>query len=121
MTDKLEDMFFKQKCFMNELVADDKLPEFPVPLQTKFGQRLAKETVFNVIEELCEASFTLRNKIHRSTDDTALDIDHYKEEIGDAFAYFVELCILSGIDAEQLYEEYCKKNKIVFERLKSGY
>ena len=121
MTDKLEDIFSRQTFFMEELKNDDKLPEFPMNLNSKYAQRQIKETVFYCIEELCEASMTLRNKVHRSTIEDTFDEEHYKEELADAFAYFVEICVLSGIDANELHEEYCKKNKIVFERLKSGY
>ncbi len=121
MTDKLEDVFERQEQFMQELRANDKLPEWPVDLTTKPGQRLAKETVFNLTDELHEATATLKNKMHRLTDDRSLDIDHYVEELGDAFAFFVELCIISGIDANELHREYCRKNKIVFDRLMNGY
>lgn len=117
----LEDSFDRQLNFMHELRLNDKLPEWPVDLTTKPGQRLAKETIFNIIEELMEASFTLKNKMHRMTDDRALDLDHYKEELGDAYAYFIELCILSGIDHRELYHEHCRKNAIVLDRLKKGY
>lgn len=119
--DKLEDVFERQVAFMEELRANDKLPEWPVDLSTKMGQRLIKETIFNAIEELCEASFTLKNRMHKLSDDRAVDMDHFKEELGDAFAYFLEVCILSGISAHELYEEYRRKNGVVFERIRNGY
>lgn len=121
MTDKLEDIFSRQEAFMEELRANDKLTEWPVDLTTKPGQRLIKETIYNSIEELMEASFTLKNKMHRLTDVRAIDIDHYKEELGDALAFFVEICIFSGIDANELHKEYCRKNSEVFERIRKGY
>jgi len=119
--DKLEEIFFNQTKFMEELKDNDRLPEWPVDLTTKPGQRLIKEMIFNTIEELAEASFTLKNKMHKLTDDRSLDIDHYKEELGDALAYFVEICVLSGIDAKELYEEHKRKNAVVFERLRRNY
>ena len=121
MTDMFEDIFERQTKFMEELRDNDKLTEWPVDLTTKPGQRLIKETVFNLIEELAEASFTLKNRTHRVTDVRMLDIGHYKEELGDAMAYLIEVCILSGFTPEEMYEEYKRKNKIVSERLKSGY
>jgi NTP pyrophosphatase (non-canonical NTP hydrolase) len=117
----LEDIFKRQAKFMEELRQNDKIPEYPVDLTTKPGQRLIKETLFNQIEELMEASFTLKNKMHRISDVKVLDMGHYKEELGDALAYFVEVCILSGISSKEIYEEYCRKNQIVIERLRSGY
>lgn len=119
--DRLQDMFDRQKKFMDLLCLNDRLPEFPVDITTKPGQRLVKECAFNLVEELMEASFTLKNRMHRLTDDRNIDFNHYKEELGDAFAYFMELCILSGITAEDLHNEYVRKNQIVTERLEKGY
>jgi hypothetical protein len=119
--DMLYDVFKRQEEFMELLRVNDKLPEWPVDLTTKPGQRLIKETVFNLSDELHEATATLKNKMHRLTDDRTLDVAHYREELGDAFAFFLEVCLLSGISANDLYEEYCRKNAIVRERLQKGY
>lgn len=119
--DRLEKAFAKQREFMDMLVENDKLPEYPVDLTTKPGQRLIKETVWNMVEELAEASFTLKNRMHKLSDDSAVDTEHYVEELGDAFAFFIEICHLSGITADRLYEEYSRKNQIVRQRLRDGY
>lgn len=121
MADKLEKVFLLQKEFMDMLVEHDKFPEYPVDLTTKQGQRFVKECTWNLVEELAEASFTLKNRQHKLTDDNEVDFLHYKEELGDAFAYFLEICLLSGISANDLYEEYSRKNNIVRNRLKNGY
>jgi len=121
MSDKLDKAFVHQRTFMDLLREYDKLPEFPVDLKTKPGQRLIREFMLNMIEELMEASFTLKNKVHRITDDQEFDFQHYKEELGDAFAYFLEICILSDISADDLYEQFQKKNLTVTERLEKGY
>jgi NTP pyrophosphatase (non-canonical NTP hydrolase) len=113
--------FRRQQEFMDMLVEHDVLPEYPVDIRTKMGQRLVRENVFNVVDELCEAVATLKNKVHRLTDDQQIDVAHYREELGDAFAYFMEVCILSGIFAEDLYAEFCRKNAIVKQRLREGY
>jgi hypothetical protein len=121
MADKLDKAFMLQAEFMTMLVENDKLPEYPVDLSTKPGQRLIKETVWNMVEELAEASFTLKNRMHKLSDDSDVDFAHYKEELGDAFAFFLEICHLSGITAEDLYVEYARKNAIVRKRLQEGY
>lgn len=121
MADKLSKSFLLQQEFMTMLVENDVFPEFPVDLTTKPGQRFIREVAFNCIAELMEATVILKNKMHRLTDDKELDFPHYLEEIGDAFAYLMELCIVSNITAEQLYEEYTRKNKIVRDRLQNGY
>lgn len=119
--DMLRDIFRRQGEFMEVLKDHDKLPEWPLDMTSKAGQRLVRETLLNMIEELMEASFTLRNKMHRLTDVRVLDFDHYREELGDALAYFMEICILSGIGPDDLYAEYCRKNQVVKERLAKGY
>lgn len=119
--DKLEDAFQKQREFMEMLVEADKLPEFPIDLTTKYGQRQIKEIVWNLVEELAEASFTLKNRMHRVTDHTDLDFEHYREELGDAFAFFLEICLMSGISPHELHAEYLRKNAIVKKRLEGGY
>jgi len=117
----LDKIFAKQREFIDMLVEHDKFPEYPVDLTTKPGQRLVKEVAFNLIEELMEASFTLKNRQHKISDDNELDFDHFVEELGDALAYFVELLIVCGISPEQIYAEYSRKNAIVKKRLQDGY
>jgi NTP pyrophosphatase (non-canonical NTP hydrolase) len=119
--DMLFDMFERQRKFMELLKDNDKMPEWPIDITSKPGQRLIRETLLNMIEELMEASFCLRNKMHRVTDVRVIDVEHYKEELGDALAFFMEICILSGISPQDMYDEYCKKNAIVVKRLKDGY
>ena len=119
--DMFEDMFERQRKFMELLKDHDKCPEFPIDITGKAGQRLIRENLLNMIEELMEASFCLRNKMHRLTDVRVLDFDHYKEELGDAFAFFMEVCLLSGITPQDMYEEYCRKNAVVTKRVEDGY
>lgn len=121
MADKLDKIFAKQREFVDMLVEHDKFPEYPVDLTTKPGQRLVKEVAFNMIEELMEASFTLKNRQHKLSDDTELDFAHFLEELGDAMAYFIEIMIVCDITPEQLYAEYDRKNAIVKKRLTDGY
>jgi NTP pyrophosphatase (non-canonical NTP hydrolase) len=119
--DMLDDMFDRQTKFMTLLKDHDKCPEFPIDITGKAGQRLIRENLLNMIEELMEASFCLRNKMHRLTDVRVFDFEHYREELGDALAFFMEVCILSGITADDIYEEYKRKNAVVTKRLEEGY
>lgn len=120
-SDMWQDMWARQISFMDILRDGDKMPEFPVDISSKMGQRIVKETIFNLTEELFEASYTLKNRVHRVTDDRGVDFAHYKEELGDALAYFIEVCILSGISPRDLYEEFKRKNRVVKERFQKGY
>lgn len=119
--DKLDEIFKRQIEFMELLKQNDRIPEWPVDLTSKNGQRYIKENVWNMVEELAEASFTLKNRTHRLTDARLVDVDHYREELGDAFAYFIEICVFSGISPDELFNEYCKKNAVVKARLENGY
>lgn len=119
--DKLKSIFEKQTRFMEMLRENDMIPEWPLDLTTKPGQRLVRETMHAMQEEMFEAAHTLKNRTHRMTDVNVYDRDHYMEELGDTLAYFVEVCVLSGINADDLYEEYSRKNQIVTDRLNNGY
>lgn len=121
MSDKLDKAFVIQREFMDMLREYDRMPEYPVDLTTKQGQRFIKECTFNCIAELMEATVVLKNKMHKISDDTEFDAVHYREELGDAFAFFVEICLLSGISSDDLYSEYQQKNQIVRQRLQNGY
>lgn len=116
-SDKLNRAFLLQKEFMDMLVEHDRLPEYPVDLTTKAAQRLLKEYISNTVFELAEAAQTLRNRNHVIKDVPEFDRAHYLEELGDAFAFLMEVLILSDISPEQLYEEYRRKNQIVRQRL----
>lgn len=117
----LADAFRRQEEFMKLLKKKKKMGKWPVDLKTKKGQKVVKEVLFCMIEELMEASFTLKNKAHRITDDKKVDFKHYREELGDAFAFFMEVCIFSGISARDLVSEFERKNAIVKKRLEDGY
>ena len=121
MADKLDIAFKLQREFMDILVEHDKFPEYPVDLTTKPGQRFVKEQAFNCIAELMEATVVLKNKMHRLSEDTEVDMPHYREEIGDAYAFLMEICIISGMTANDLYDEFVRKNAIVRQRLVEGY
>ena len=120
-SDRLSDMFRRQEEFMRVLKDADKMPEWPIDITSKFGQRHIKEVNANMVAELFEAMYILKNRPHRFTDHTDVDFGHFKEELGDALAFFMELCIMAGISADELYEEYCRKNQIVKQRAQEGY
>jgi hypothetical protein len=120
-SDKLERAFMLQREFMDMLVEHDKFPEYPVDLTTKNGQRFIKECVWNLVEELAEASFTLKNRMHKLSDDSSFDAAHYREELGDAFAFFLEICLLSNMTADELFNQFREKSVVVRKRLQEGY
>jgi hypothetical protein len=120
-TDKWKKMFSLQEENMRVLEERDVLPPWPIDLTTKNGQRMIKEIINDCHGELWEATYTLKNKVHKMQDDTDFDREHYKEELMDALAYLLETCILSGFDAEEMFSEFSRKNRIVKERFENGY
>lgn len=119
--DKLNEIFRRQKELMEELIAADKLPEHPIDITSKYGQRQIKELTFAMIEEMTEGTYILKNRPHRLTDHPDVDFAHFKEELADALAYFIEICVFAGIDEDELFQEYCRKNAIVKKRVQDGY
>ncbi|MDE2098833.1 MAG: hypothetical protein KGL39_16390 [Patescibacteria group bacterium] len=94
--------------------------DIPVDLNSAKGQARLKDFAWRVTEELGEAMNCLKNKPWKQSQ-MLTDIDHYLEEIADAFHFFVELCILSGIDAEKLYDLYFRKSEVNHFRQRSNY
>jgi hypothetical protein len=94
--------------------------DVPVDLQSYTGQARLKDFAWRITEELGEAMNCLKMKSWKTTPmDT--DVDHYKEELADAFHFFVELCILSGIGAHELFQLYFRKSEVNRFRQGSGY
>lgn len=121
MNDRLASIFLRQRGFMDLLREHDRFPEYPVDMTTKPGQRFVGECSFNLIKELMEANVVLKNKMHRISDVEEFDRQHFVEEMGDTFAFFVELCLIADISEDELYGEYCRKNAIVRKRVEEGY
>lgn len=119
--DRWSEMFARQKNLMQKLIDADKLPEHPIDITSKHGQRQIKELTFAMIEEMTEGTYILKNRPHRFTDHQDVDFEHFREELGDALAYFIEICIFAGISEEELFAEYCRKNAIVQKRIEEGY
>ena len=119
--DRLEEIFRRQRTLMDKLVMADKLPEYPIDITQKYGQRQIKELTFAMIEEMTEGTYILKNRSHRFTDHTDVDFEHFREELGDALAYFIEICVFAGISPQELFDEYCRKNAVVQKRIRDGY
>ena len=122
--DKLEDVFFKREEFMFLIKEKfiDTYPSWPVDLSEKKSQSTCRETALKGVEEMFEALGHLKNwKPHRQTEMPEIDREEFLEEIVDAFNYFFSLMILIGVDVEEFYSAFLKKDKIIRDRLKQGY
>ena len=93
-----------------------------VDLSSKEDQQICRDVALRGVEEMFEALQHLKNwKPHRQTEVSGFDRDKFLEEMVDAFNYFLSVLVLVGVDDEEFYEAYEKKDKIIRDRLLSGY
>jgi dimeric dUTPase (all-alpha-NTP-PPase superfamily) len=100
----------KKRCYYPESICIDEPSD----------QNFIKSMAFRCITEIIEATECMRNKPWKQTH-VVTDVEHMKEEIADALHFFVELCLLLGMSAEDLYTYYMKKNKVNDWRIDSKY
>jgi hypothetical protein len=97
---------------MAMLREDGRFPDWPLDLTTKDNQRKLQTFLWDTVRELAEASAELKNRPHRVQEE-GFDRAHFLEEMGDAFAFFMEVLILADFDADDLIDEFKRKNLIV--------
>ena len=123
-TDKLESIFAKRESFMHliKLKYPDAYNSWPVDISDKVSQVLLRDTALKGVEEMFEALGHLKNwKPHRDTDIPEIDREEFLEEIVDAFNYFFSLIILMGVDVDEFYNAFNKKDEIIRDRIKKNY
>jgi len=122
--DKLHQIFSLRNSFMT-MIKDkfpDSYPEWPVDLSSKQAQITCRETALKGVEEMFEALGHLKNwKPHRQTEMPEINREEFLEEIVDAFNYFLSLIILIGVNVDEFYDAFLKKDEIIRSRLKEGY
>lgn len=122
--DKLEIIFKKREDFM-VLIKNkfpDSYPEWPIDLGEKQSQITCRETALKGVEEMFEALGHLKNwKPHRETNIPEINKEEFLEEIVDAFNYFFSLIILMGVDVNEFYSAFNKKDMIIRDRIIKGY
>jgi len=124
--DKFELIFAKQMELMKkyeEIEGSNGLlqtSDIPVDLHDCKGQARLKDFAWRVTEEIGEAMNCLKNKPWKQTH-MLTDEEHYLEELADAFHFFIELCILSGMDAEGLFNMYFRKSEVNKFRQRTNY
>ena len=113
--DKLERVFLLQRYLHekykpiergNGIYRPDK-----VDVNSVRDQEMLSGLMMRVIRELIEAVETFKNKPWRQSQ-VLTDQDHLKEELADAFHFYIEFLIELGIDADELYELYTKKHRV---------
>lgn len=122
--DMLSDIFKKRTKFMQ--LIKEKYPnaykEWPLNISEKSSQVLLRDTALKGVEEMFEALGHLKNwKPHRDTDIPEINREEFLEEIVDAFNYFFSLIILMGVDVNEFYEAFNKKDTVIRSRIKNNY
>ena len=124
--DRLKLMFNRQRELMAKYHDIEKrngclqTEDVPVDLNSTLGQQRLKDLNSRVCEELYEAANCLHNKPWKcSLMET--DVDHYYEELADAWHFFIEMLISAGIDEQKLFELYFNKSEVNKFRQRSNY
>jgi hypothetical protein len=84
------------------------------------GQRRLKDFAWRITEEIAECMLSLKLRAWKQTPQIT-DVDHYQEELIDALHFFVELLLLSGLDAEMTAKLYLQKHEVNKFRQRSNY
>lgn len=121
--DRLAKMFQLREEFMKAIKEKrGAYGEWPVDIGDKKSQQMLREITLKGVEEMFEALGELKNwKSHRVTEDRNVNRDAFLEEMVDAFNYFFAVLILSGVDADELFNAYLKKNAVIHDRLNNNY
>lgn len=122
--DILETMFAQQFDHMQAYATINEDAQLPPHLWGDLDhprtQAAIREFAGYTVEELYEAINHLKNKpwkqTHRPTD-TA----EFKEELADAWHFFIELHILAGLNPLDVFEEYFRKTLVNKHRQETGY
>ena len=120
----LKEMFDLRQKFMIEMKEANSsiYPEWPVDLTDKASQQVLRDTALKGVEEMFEALQHLKNwKPHKQTEVKEFNREEFLEEVVDAFNYFFSLLVLTGVDANELFDAYIKKDTIIHDRLRTGY
>ena len=105
--DRLERIFEMQKAFNDELVVRRSLGDIPME---KWLQMQTLATISELSELLDEVNFKWWKN------PKPIDHDALREELVDILHFFVSMCLSAGMDAQELYARYLKKNQENFDR-----
>lgn len=86
----LAEVFEKQLGVMHKYAEIEKMPDWPLNVNTREGQKWFKDFLWRTTEEIAESYEAFLNG----------DQTHTIEELADALHFFVELLILAGFDAK---------------------
>lgn len=103
----LADIFALQKVLLKQYIGIESLPEYPIDLNTKAAQTLAKDFTGRIIEELgegFESYLIMMDMFHRGIDEEEMipHLQNFNEEISDAIHFWLELMVYSGYEVNTM-------------------
>jgi hypothetical protein len=102
----LDTMFQLQKNLVNHYITIEGLPEYPIDMNEKAGQRLIKDFVRRFTEELSEAYTELILATQaveiNNREQAMIHVEYYNEEIADATHFLMEILIYCGLDSASI-------------------
>ena len=113
--DRLNDIFERQTNFQIALDKNlGRLLKDKAAFSEHDLQNLTKDTVLQLFSEIHEVLSEVKWKDTGAHFDT--DRFKIKEEIIDVFHFVINLALIWGMDADELYKEFVKKNNKNYER-----
>lgn len=120
--DMLATMFAQQRKHMQAYseLGHTIEPHLEGKLDNRTTQAALREFAGYTVEELYEAINNLKNKPWKRSD-TETDVDAFREELADAWHFFIEFHIIAGIDPIDIFREYFRKTFVNVHRQQNGY
>lgn len=123
--DMLSTMFEQQKQHMAKYaeIMGDKLAlssHLFGEIDSRPVQAKLRETASYTVEELYEAIGNLKNKPWKQSDKPT-NIAEFREELADAWHFFIELHVIAGLEPIDVFRDYFRKSFINKQRIASGY
>lgn len=122
--DILETMFAKQREHMQAYARINEDAQLPPHLWGDLDhprtQAAIREFASYTVEELYEAINHLKNKPWKQTR-RPTDLDAFREELADAWHFWIEMLILAGLDPTEIFMDYFRKALVNQHRQESGY
>jgi len=114
LVDMFHDLFDRQKSL--SLTFGDDFSKMSLEQKEEY----TKDKVLALLDETHEV---LREINWKSWKKTKKEIDQAKllEELSDALHFYINLCLVWGFSAENVYEAYIKKDKENYKRIKRSY
>lgn len=127
--DMLATIFTQQRALMDAVWIKEVNSGLSIPTKAEDWGRVEMraiqgrihETFGHLVRELSEAMAHLDGSKSWKAKPRDTNVEEFYEEIADALHFFVEFCILAGLDAESLFREYFAKSLVNFDRNASGY